>query len=126
MTSEPQRNSESSNATPTEIRRDGEAAICIVWSDQQTTRWTAKELRDLCPCATCREKQRASDLDSSSATGPIALPVLSAAEARPLTIVAMHPVGTYAYNIAFSDGHNSGIYTFDRLRRDNLDDAQTP
>jgi DUF971 family protein len=27
----------------------------------------------------------------------------------------MRPVGNYAYNIAFSDGHDSGIFTFDHL-----------
>jgi DUF971 family protein len=27
----------------------------------------------------------------------------------------MKPVGNYAYTIAFSDGHDTGIYSFDRL-----------
>ena len=31
------------------------------------------------------------------------------AEARPLTIQGMKPVGNYAYSIDFSDGHGSGI-----------------
>ncbi len=44
------------------------------------------------------------------------LPVLSMAEAQPLRIDGMRPVGNYAYNIAFSDGHDSGIFTFDYLR----------
>ncbi len=42
--------------------------------------------------------------------------VLGAAEARPLRIEGMRPVGAYAYNIAFSDGHDSGLFTFERLR----------
>jgi DUF971 family protein len=45
-----------------------------------------------------------------------ALPVLSIAETMPLDIVLMHPVGNYAYNIHFSDGHSSGIFTFELLR----------
>jgi DUF971 family protein len=28
----------------------------------------------------------------------------------------MKPVGNYAYTIAFSDGHDTGIYTFELLR----------
>ena len=28
----------------------------------------------------------------------------------------MKPVGNYAYCIAFSDGHDTGIYTFEQLR----------
>ena len=43
------------------------------------------------------------------------LPVLSAAEAQPLRIDSMQPVGSYAYNIAFSDGHSSGIFTMKML-----------
>jgi DUF971 family protein len=45
------------------------------------------------------------------------LPVLSATETAPLAIVTMRPVGNYAYNIAFSDGHDSGIFTLDLLLR---------
>jgi DUF971 family protein len=37
-------------------------------------------------------------------------------ELRSLTLSGMEPVGNYAYSIAFSDGHNTGIYTFDLLR----------
>jgi DUF971 family protein len=45
------------------------------------------------------------------------LPVLSAAETRPLEITNMEPVGNYAYAIEFSDGHNTGIYTLELLRQ---------
>ena len=38
------------------------------------------------------------------------------AEAQPLRIAAMKPVGNYAYSIDFSDGHDTGIYTLDALR----------
>jgi len=41
--------------------------------------------------------------------------VLSAAEAAPLQITGVSPVGNYAYSIEFSDGHNTGLYTLDFL-----------
>jgi DUF971 family protein len=44
------------------------------------------------------------------------LPILSAAEAAPLRIIGMTPVGHYAYSIDFSDGHNTGIFTLESLR----------
>ena len=44
------------------------------------------------------------------------LPIVSAAETQPLKILGMKPVGNYAYSIAFSDGHDTGIFTFDLLR----------
>jgi DUF971 family protein len=42
--------------------------------------------------------------------------ILKAEEARPLSIQGMEPVGNYAYSIAFSDGHDTGIYTLELLR----------
>ena len=104
---------------PESIARDGEATIVIQWNDGRTTRWTAAQLRQRCPCATCREKNR-QNADSESEdtpSKPIGLPVLSAAEARPLTIESMRPVGSYAYNIGFSDGHSSGLFQLEMLHQ---------
>ena len=42
--------------------------------------------------------------------------MLGAAQLQPLSIVGMQPVGNYAYTIAFSDGHDTGIYSFELLR----------
>ena len=44
------------------------------------------------------------------------LEILSPGETRPLEITTMRPVGNYAYNIAFSDGHDTGIYPLEMLR----------
>lgn len=83
----------------------------ITWSDGEVRRSRFSELRKACPCATCREKNRA-----DAARKPNFLPVLSAAEAQPLKILTMRPVGNYAYNIDFSDGHGSGLFTIELLR----------
>ena len=102
---------------PESIARDGEAAIVIQWTDGRITRLTAAELRAACPCATCREKKRDGQTDQEDSAKPLSLPVLSPAEAQPLTITSMRPVGSYAYNIAFSDGHSSRtLSTGDALR----------
>lgn len=98
---------------PTSITRDGPSIIVIHWSDDFVCRFTASELRKRCPCATCREKHTPA---ASTQARPLSLPVLSKAEAQPLSIEGMRPVGNYAYNIAFSDGHDSGIFTFEYLR----------
>lgn len=100
---------------PVSIERDGDSAILIHFSDGKVNRWTASGLRKACPCATCREKKRATDDEAASPGKPMLLPVLSAAEAKPLRIQAMQPVGQYGYNIQFSDGHSSGIFLFDVL-----------
>jgi DUF971 family protein len=52
------------------------------------------------------------------------LPIITDAETRPLRIVAMKPVGNYAYSIDFSDGHDTGIYTLETLHE--LGDEASP
>jgi DUF971 family protein len=98
------------NARPTKIELRGENRLRIEWDDGQKRDYMFRELRDKCPCATCREKRSAPPAPASL------LPVLSAAEAKPLKILGMKPVGNYAYSIAFSDGHDTGIYTLEFLR----------
>ncbi len=88
-----------------------ETKLEISWSDDRVQQIPLHQLRKACPCATCREKQKA---DAEKPKG--LLPVLTMAEAAPLRIVRMRPVGNYAYNVAFSDGHDSGIFTFELLR----------
>jgi len=94
---------------PTKLELAPPAGLRIEWSDGQRRLYTAGQLREDCPCATCREKR------SADAPAPL-LPVLKPEEARPLTITAMQPVGSYAYSITFSDGHDTGIYTLESLR----------
>jgi DUF971 family protein len=96
---------------PTRLERKADARLLIEFSDGSRREYTFRELRDACPCATCREKRNA-----PPQAAPL-LPILSPEEARPLAITAMRPVGNYAYNIAFSDGHDTGIYTFELLQR---------
>ena len=101
---------------PESIARDGESAIVITWTDGKLSRLTARELRAACPCATCREKKRADQPADEGSSKSLTLPVLKAEEARPLTITSMRPTGSYAYNIAFSDGHSSGLFPLTMLR----------
>ena len=85
-------------------------ALRITWSDGQARDYSFRELRNACPCATCREERNA------PAPGPTLLPIITEAQTRPLRITSMKPVGNYAYSIDFSDGHNTGIYTIESLR----------
>jgi DUF971 family protein len=95
---------------PTKLELAANNCLRINWSDGQVREYAVGELRDKCPCATCREQR-------SAPPPPITqLPILSAAETQPLRITAMNPVGRYAYVIDFSDGHNTGIYTLESLR----------
>lgn len=94
---------------PVKLNRTDDRHIEIVWSDDFQQRTSYRHLRDHCPCATCRQPDEPKQANAG-------LKVLTAAETMPLEILAMSPVGNYAYNVQFSDGHNTGIFTFDLLR----------
>lgn len=96
-------------AQPTGLKLDDKNRLLIDWSDGQQQRYNVRALRDACPCATCREKK-------SQPSNPMQLPTLTMAEAQPMRILGMTPVGNYAYAVSFSDGHDTGIFTFELLR----------
>jgi DUF971 family protein len=95
---------------PTALELTPENRLLVTWSDGERRKYTVKALRDGCPCATCREKK-------SQPVDPFALPLLKQVQTQPLTITGMQPMGNYAYSIAFSDGHDTGIFAFDLLRQ---------
>jgi len=118
MTDEPQ----SPKFQPVHLEKTEDRALLIQWSDQVEQIITFRKLRDNCRCANCIDK-RMETINEKSSQSPDGskkltnvLPVLSMAETLPLDIVKMHPVGNYAYNIHFSDGHSAGIFTFELLR----------
>ena len=95
---------------PRNLKNIGDA-LEIEWSDGVTQRITWRQLREACPCASCR-------VDRSKPPKPQPLlAVLSSAEARPLAPASMRLTGNYAYAISFSDGHSSGIYSLELLRQ---------
>lgn len=85
-------------------------SLRVVWNDGSSTQYTIDSLRKACPCASCREQRNEPETPVSA----MELPVVQAGPER-LGIRKMHPVGTYAYNIEFSDGHDTGIFTFEYL-----------
>lgn len=94
--------------TPQELSLNQDGDLVIRWHDGATRVYKVTALRDSCTCASCREQR------STPATVGGLLPVL-APEDFGLKIVAMRPVGNYAYGITFSDGHDTGIYTLEHL-----------
>ena len=95
---------------PKSLKMVADDCLQIEWNDGQVRQYTVAELRDSCPCATCLEKRRAPPAPDTGLT------VLSQAEAQPLRIARMEPVGRYAYAIHFSDGHDTGLFTLEALR----------
>lgn len=93
---------------PTRLKREGDG-LRIDWSDGASTFVTWRALRKACPCATCNDER---------GKPPNPFRVLSAQEvaAGPPAPLKMTAVGQYAYQIAWNDGHSTGIYTLRSLR----------
>lgn len=90
--------------------------IKIDWKDGHQSDYPLGWLRDECPCAHCTgahgtEPQRTNYAAAANPASPF--PMFKPA----LRMVTVEPVGTYAIRIGWSDGHSSGIYSWDHLRR---------
>ncbi len=83
----------------------------ISWGDGHDSIYDFALLRHLCPCAECRPW-----IEGVGEVGAVPESVRQASiDIRSLQDVS--PVGSYALNIRWADGHASGIYTFEYLRR---------
>ena len=79
--------------------------IGVVWSDGHESFYPGHYLRCACPCAGCVD-----ELTGKKTLRDDSVPQ----DVRALRIT---PVGRYAVTIHWSDGHDTGIYSFERLRR---------
>jgi DUF971 family protein len=87
----------------------------IDWKDGHQSQWTFAWLRDACPCATCHEERNGNGRKPGERLkeAPTLLKMYKA-PARPESV---SPVGRYAITFGWNDGHQSGIYSWDYLRR---------
>jgi DUF971 family protein len=95
------------------LAEDGKQ-IVIDWQDGLVTEFLAFDLRAECPCAGCvdemsgRRTLKRGDVDPGIAA------------------VAHGRVGRYALQFQWSDGHTTGIYTYERLRDQSSWDQSRP
>jgi len=90
--------------TPTRISQAGPRGLAITWADGETQLFDVRALRLACACARC--------VDEWSGAGLLD-PERVPEDVHPVRIEG---VGRYALQIHWSDGHDSGIYPFRRLR----------
>ncbi len=82
--------------------------LAIVWEDGTESFFPLTTLRRLCPCAGCAGER---DILGRLMRGP----------ERPLTAASFEvrgtaPVGGYAVQIYWGDGHSDGFFTYQKLR----------
>ena len=77
----------------------------IEWSDGHKAVYPVRYLRQHCPCAACTD-----EWTGQLRIQPDDVPLL-------IMLMDIEPVGRYAFKITWSDGHDTGLYTYTFLRR---------
>lgn len=95
--------------TPTHLDLKKDTALTITWDDGAVSVYPIAHLRRLSPSADMRELRK--QMKSNPLT---ILPTSGGAGA--VTAVDAELVGNYAIKITFSDGHATGLYSWDYLR----------
>lgn len=95
------------SSRPRVITKSDPAALVIAWDDGHETRYSAAELRRLCPCARCVD-----ELTGRALLDPATVP-------DDLTQADVRLVGNYGLSLRFADGHDTGIYPFRMLREND-------
>ena len=93
---------------PLEIRRVNPLELSVLWADDHRSTFSSEYLRKVCPCESCHDERRQAE------TG---LRVISKEIPARVEMNQISGVGRYAIQIEFSDGHNTGIYSFELLRK---------
>ena len=94
---------------PTSLDLKKTRGLRVVWADGGVSDYPIAYLRRMSPSADAREMRKQMKrnpltvLPASSGSGP-------------LTALDAELVGNYALRIRFSDGHHTGIYSWDYLR----------
>ena len=89
---------------PIGLRRHDPRTLAVLWEDGHCDHFDVRELRLNCHCALCIEEMSGRKLLD---------PLKVRADVRPRTISS---IGNYAIGIDWSDGHSSGLDSFDHLR----------
>lgn len=94
-----------------DVKKD--QGLTVTWADGSTTFYSVKHLRKMSPSAEMRE------LRDEQARNPLTVLPSEMADvtSEGLTITDAEPMGNYAIRFTFSDGHHTGIFSWDYLRQ---------
>jgi DUF971 family protein len=104
---QPEEVDDSNEPVDLEVKRD--EGITVRFADGHVARIGLMELRQGCPCATCRALRD---------RGEEGWPRPGAPDPLRITDAQFH--GAYALQITWNDGHQTGLYPFEALRRWNV------
>lgn len=94
---------------PEHVELISSEVMTIRWDDGHQSIYFVKDLRAKCPCAVCRdEKEKPQQMFNP-------LNVLND-NPNDFELSGWNHIGRYAISLKWSDGHDTGIYTYDYLR----------
>lgn len=100
--------------TSIKIHVSNGAGIDIAWADGHASHYDFTYLREECPCATCSDA-RGKKASHEPAPAFLSSPALPMFKPKPRAQAATQ-IGSYAIQLSFSDGHSTGIYSYDYFR----------
>lgn len=100
-------------ADPEHIAISKSTGIKIDWRDGHHSDYSLAYLRDECPCASCTGAHGTEPQKSNYSAPANPFQMYKPA----LRMDSVEAVGSYAVRIHWNDGHNTGIYSFDHLRK---------
>jgi DUF971 family protein len=89
------------------------AGVDIAWADGHSSHFDFAYLREQCPCATCNDERGKKEVLTTMNLP--SSPLLPMYKPKPRAQGATQ-VGNYAVQISFTDGHSTGIFSYDYLR----------
>ena len=98
---------------PTAIQLDRtQRVLNIDWDDGHHSRYPLSGLREACPCVECRGGHE----NMGKRGDPDIFANIPLAPAKSYDMLRLAPVGNYAVQPEWSDGHHTGLYTWTYLR----------
>lgn len=95
--------------SPRRIHLKRDEQLTIEWPDETTSVFPIAMLRKLCPCASCKELRKRMATNRLTILG-------EATSGGPVTVDRAERVGNYALRLTWTDGHDTGIYSWAYLR----------
>ncbi len=112
---------ESTGQAPAHLDLARDRGLTVRWSDGTSSFYPIDYLRRMSPSADARV------LREQLARNPLTvLPAAPPGSDGPLTASGAELVGNYAVRIRFSDGHNTGLYSWEYLRQIDPDRPPGP
>ncbi len=108
---EPEVTAADRGVSPAELDLKKDEALTVRWSDGRTSVFPVAALRRWSPSA------EASEFRKAQAANPLTvMPGGGGSGGGPVTATSAELVGRYALRIGFSDGHATGLFSWDYLR----------